>query len=95
MDYQPRGPHSQVRALYRSLLESPSNFDEFKELLALYPAGAGHHAREADKAVRVRARLNARISEWLGDAFAGLSERQILLWREIVVDQKPPSTLLH
>jgi hypothetical protein len=35
MDNQHRDPHDQLRALYRSLLERQSNFDEFKQLLSL------------------------------------------------------------
>jgi hypothetical protein len=87
MNGQSRDPHSQLRALYRSLLERQSNFDEFKHLLSLYPP-SNEHSNESDEAVLVRARLNARISCWLGGEFDGLSVVQLLQWRAIVVEER-------
>jgi hypothetical protein len=87
MDGQSRNPHSQLRALYRSLLERQSNFDEFKHLLSLYPASS-EGSGESDEAEFVRARLNARISSWLGGEFDGLSVVQLLQWRAIVVEER-------
>jgi len=79
--------HDQLRALYRSLLESEEHFHEFKQLLALYPtepADAGERA----EAAAVRERLNERIRQWVGSHFEGLSAIQLLLWRSIVVEER-------
>jgi hypothetical protein len=76
-----------LRALYRSLLESAEHFQEFKQLLALYPAAASPASEEAE-AAEIRNQLNARIREWLGGNFAGLSAMQLLLWRSIVVEER-------
>ena len=80
-------PHTQLRALYRSLLESEDNFHEFKQLLALYPPGAAESGEQAEAAA-VREQLNERIREWVGDGFEGLSAMQLLLWRSIVVEER-------
>ena len=84
----PRDPHAQIRALYRSLLERQSNFDEFKTLLALYPASLPPNGKESVEATIVRARLNSRISEWLGNPFDALTAEQLLQWRAIVVEER-------
>lgn len=82
----------QVRRLYVSLLEQQSRFDEFKYLLARYPAEdelSGESARARDS----RDALNRRIKEWLLGDFDGLSAPQLLLWRSIIVDERvPPSS---
>jgi hypothetical protein len=78
-------PHTQLRRLYTSLLEEQSRFDEFKQLLALYPVG---EEDESDQAGQVRARLNGRINEWLCGRFDGLSAAQVVLWRSIVVEER-------
>ena len=78
--------HTQLRALYRSLLESEDNFHEFKHLLSLYPPESGG-TEEADAAA-VRERLNDRIRQWVGAEFEGLSAMQLLLWRSIVVEER-------
>jgi hypothetical protein len=82
-----RDPHLQLRRLYDSLLEEQSRFDEFKQLLALYPTtdtegGEGHEAQE------VREKLNSRIRTWLSGDFDGLSVAQVRLWRGIVVEER-------
>src|SRR5690348_2421976 len=79
--------HSELRALYRSLLEHEEHFHEFKQLLALYPSSASPAGEEAD-AAEIRKQLNDRIREWLGGNFAGLSAMQLLLWRSIVVEER-------
>lgn len=84
MNQQSRGLHVQVRALYRSLLESQSHFDEFKAMLARYPERIGQ-SEEPEAAVRVRAELNARIATWIGGGFDGLTVGQLLQWRAIVL----------
>src|SRR5258708_14694710 len=89
----PRGPQAQIRPLYRSLLERQSNFDEFKTLLALYPASLPPNGQETAEAKMVRARLNSRISEWLGDPFDALSAEQLLEWRPILVEERFNSVL--
>ena len=88
MDHQHRDPHDQIRALYRSLLERQSNFDEFKQLLSLYPAAVSDTAPEPEEAAHIRARLNFRISEWVDGNFDGLSVLQVLQWRNIVVEER-------
>lgn len=79
-------PHVQLRRLYTSLLEEQSRFDEFKQLLALYPVSDAEE--ESDEAIAVRAKLNARINEWLCGHFDGLSAAQVVLWRSIVVEER-------
>jgi hypothetical protein len=81
-------PHLQLRRLYISLLEDQHRFDEFKQLLAMYPADAEEAEEESDEAQRVRASLNARINDWVCGGFEGLSAAQVVLWRSIVVDER-------
>jgi len=88
MDNQHRDPHDQLRALYRSLLERQSNFDEFKQLLSLYPDSVTDTNPESEEAAYIRARLNFRISEWVDGEFDGLSVDQVLQWRNIVVEER-------
>ncbi|HKQ69588.1 MAG TPA: hypothetical protein VJT73_09625 [Polyangiaceae bacterium] len=88
MDDQPRNAHAQLRALYRSLLERQSHFDEFKQLLALYPAASPAVTQESEDAAEIRSRLNTRITSWLGGHFDGLSVVQLLQWRAIVVEER-------
>lgn len=80
-------PHAQLRALYMSLLTRQENFDEFKQLLALYEV-PHDRAEEPDEACAVRSRLNERIRNWIGDRFDGLSAAQVLQWRAIVVEER-------
>jgi len=80
-------PHEQLRRLYRSLLEEQNRFDEFKQLLALYPTVSESDV-ESPEAQQIRAKLNARISEWLHGDFDGLSTTQVILWRSIVVEER-------
>jgi hypothetical protein len=80
-------PHEQLRRLYRSLLEDQNRFDEFKQILALYPTSADGDS-ESLEAQQIRARLNVRISEWLHGDFDGLSATQVVLWRSIVVEER-------
>ena len=79
-------PHIQLRRLYTSLLEEQNRFDEFKQLLALYPVSEGDE--ESAEAQTVRAKLNAKINEWLCGHFDGLSAAQVVLWRSIVVEER-------
>ena len=79
-------PHVQLRRLYTSLLEEQHRFDEFKQLLTLYPVNGGDE--ESAEAQLVRARLNARINDWLCGHFDGLSATQVALWRSIVVEER-------
>lgn len=88
MDNQHRDLHTQLRALYRSLLERQSNFDEFKQLLSLYPDSVSDTGPESEEAAYIRARLNFRISEWVDGEFDGLSVDQVLQWRNIVVEER-------
>lgn len=79
-------PHAQLRRLYLSLLEEQDRFDEFKQMLALYPVGT--EGVESSEAQAVRDRLNARIAQWLEGGFDGLSATQVALWRSIVVEER-------
>ncbi len=79
--------HSQLRALYRSLLDDEGNYHEFKQLLALYPSEPAA-ASEDGEAALLRERLNDKIREWVGGTFDGLSVMQVLLWRSIVVEER-------
>jgi len=81
-------PHEQLRRLYRSLLEDQNRFDEFKQLLALYPSQATDDDVETEEAKSTRGKLNARISEWLHGNFDGLSAAQVVLWKSIVVEER-------
>jgi hypothetical protein len=78
--------HTQLRALYQTLLAHQERFDEFKHLLSLYAAEPG--ASEAADSREIRQRLNGRIREWVGGSFDGLSIIQMLQWRAIVVDER-------
>ena len=78
--------HASLRALYQTLLSHQDHFDEFKRLLSLYSAEPG--VSETREALDVRERLNARIREWIGGVFEGLSVIQMLQWRAIVVDER-------
>ena len=80
-------PHSQLRALYRSLLEDEEHYHEFKQLLTLYPSEPPLTAEERE-AAELRMQLNQRISAWIGGPFEGLSVMQVLLWRSIVVEER-------
>ena len=81
-------PHAQLRSLYMALLSRQENFDEFKQLLALYPTlRSDDAAKESTDASGIRSRLNDRIREWVGP-FDGLSAAQMLQWRTIVVDER-------
>jgi len=82
-------PHAQLRALYQSLLSRQDHFDEFKQLLALYPeASYGTMHGESEEAASVRIRLNERVREWIRGPFDGLTSAQILQWRAIVVEER-------
>ncbi len=88
MDSNTTDPHAQLRSLYRSLLERQDNFDEFKQLLALYPPSVRETGVEPDEATGIRAKLNDRIRTWIGGPFQGLSAAQVLQWRGIVVEER-------
>ena len=80
-------PHTQLRALYHSLLDRQDKFDEFKYLLSCYPSTAEIADVESEDAAQVRAELNAKIRSWIGE-FDGLSAAQVLQWRVIVVEDR-------
>jgi hypothetical protein len=80
--------HDQLRSLYQALLSSESRFDEFKRLLQLYDFYPRRMEDEPPHAEAVRQFLNARIRQWIGDAFDGLTATQALQWREIIVEER-------
>jgi hypothetical protein len=81
-------PHAQLRALYQALLSNQDSFDEFKRLLQLYEFDASQADEEPAEASDVRERLNERIRQWIGGDFEGLSPRQTLQWRAIIVEER-------
>lgn len=81
-------PHTQLRSLYRSLLERQEHFDEFKYLLSQYRVSPELTDEEPADAAALRARLNARIRDWVGGEFEGLSAAQVMQWRAIVVEER-------
>lgn len=82
-------PHTQLRALYRSLLMKQEHFDEFRQMLALYPAVEPEsQGAESEAAATLRRQINERISEWIGAPFNGLTATQAALWRAIVVEER-------
>jgi hypothetical protein len=81
-------PHTQLRALYLSLLTHQERFDEFKQLLALYDVTPERDDAEPADAEKIRTRLNDRIRTWVGGRFDGLSGAQVLQWRAIVVEER-------
>ncbi len=81
-------PHTQVRALYRALLEHEDRFHEFKRTLALYSVGAEQIDEEPADAAMLRQRLNERIRSWVQVPFDGISAVQMLQWRAIVVEER-------
>ena len=81
-------PHTQVRALYRALLEHEDRFHEFKRTLALYSVRAEEIEDEPADAAELRERLNHRIRGWLQVPFDGISAVQMLQWRAIVVEER-------
>src|SRR5690349_5073422 len=85
---RPTDPHTQLRALYLSLLTHQERFDEFKQLLALYEVAPEPDDVEPEDAAKIRTRLNERIRAWVGGRFDGLSGAQVLQWRAIVVEER-------
>jgi hypothetical protein len=81
-------PHAQLRALYQVLLSNQDCFDEFKRMLALYDFDPRGVDAEPEEAAEMRKKLNARIRDWVGERFVGLSAVQMLQWRAIVVEER-------
>lgn len=79
--------HTQLRALYVSLLQHQEHFDEFRQLLAEYCASPEHSDEEPQEAAQIREQLNDRIRAWVG-SFDGLSAVQVLQWRAILVEER-------
>ncbi len=81
-------PHAELRSLYMSLLTRQENFDEFKQLLSMYPAITSDSETEPPAAAQIRQKLKERISAWTGMPFSGLSSSQIQMWRAIVIEER-------
>ena len=80
--------HEHMRSIYRSLLDRQDRFDEFKQLLAMYPKLPEDVDSEPDEATQIRALLNERIREWTGTPFAKLSATEMRLWRTMLVEKR-------
>ncbi|HMJ10157.1 MAG TPA: hypothetical protein VK524_02065 [Polyangiaceae bacterium] len=80
--------HEQLQALYVALLMRQERFDEFKQLLALYPKPGASDDAESDQAAAIRRKLNERISAWIGSAFTGLAAHQVLVWRAVLIEEQ-------
>jgi superfamily I DNA and/or RNA helicase len=80
--------HEQIRRVYFSVLETQEHFDEFKQLLALYPAQNDEQGSESAEAANVRSSLNERINSWVDFPFSGLSALQIALLRQMLVEER-------
>ena len=78
----------QLQALYLALLMRQERFDEFKQLLALYPKPSEEQGGESPEASAIRLKLNDRISQWIGSAFTGLAAHQVLVWRAVLVEEQ-------
>jgi hypothetical protein len=79
---------AQLQALYLALLMRQERFDEFKQLLALYPKPSEGQGGESSEASAIRFKLNDRISQWIGSAFPGLAAHQVLIWRAVLVEEQ-------
>jgi len=62
-ELEPSDRHEQLRQLYLALLTRQERFDEFKQLLAAYPAAASIEDAEPEEAQAARVKLNERIKE--------------------------------
>jgi hypothetical protein len=71
-----------------ALLMRQERFDEFKQLLALYPKPGHGELGESPEASAIRSRLNERIAQWIGSAFTGLAAHQVLIWRAVLVEEQ-------
>jgi hypothetical protein len=78
----------QLQALYLALLMRQERFDEFKQLLALYPKPGPGQVEESSEASMIRLRLNHCISQWIGSTFPGLAAHQVLIWRAVLVEEQ-------
>ncbi|HEY6561440.1 MAG TPA: hypothetical protein VI072_29405 [Polyangiaceae bacterium] len=84
----PSAAQEQLQALYLALLMRQERFDEFKQLLALYPKPSAGRADESAEASAIRLKLNDRISQWIGSTFTGLAAHQVLIWRAVLVEEQ-------
>jgi hypothetical protein len=81
-------PHTQLRALYSTLLQNEEYFHEFKRMLQLYDVGVDQVANEPPEATALRDALNGKIRSWVAVPFDGISATQMLQWRAIVVEER-------
>ena len=99
MSSRSHAPRDRFWSLYRTLLTRRAHFEEFKQLLAMYPPSSLRSGAESTDAEFVRSYLNSRIVEWVGQDFHAMSVTELLEWRDIVVDEggyvSPRSWALH
>ena len=82
----PEGTNEHVWRLYIALLVKKERFNEFQQLLLLYPAEASPTEEEPEEAAATRALINRRINEWIGKEVPAHSAMEILQWRQVLVD---------
>src|SRR5215510_9150104 len=74
--------------LWHALLMSKERFSEFQTLLSIYPTEPSSSEEEPEGAAALRARINRRVTEWLGRELQPLSASEILLFRELIIEQR-------
>lgn len=89
MQTESRKDQPELQRIYFAVLASQERFDEFKQMLALYPSSDDYvRGTESEDARTVRAKLNARITQWADSPGSGLSAHQVLLLRQMLVEQR-------
>jgi hypothetical protein len=80
-------PTDQLRAIYLKLMIDHDHFDEFRAILASYPLIADE-AEESEYATGIRLLATERAREWTGIHIERLSSAQMLVLRDVLVDQR-------
>ncbi len=89
MQNESRKDQPELQRIYFAVLANQERFDEFKQMLALYPASDEYvQGTEPAEAMKVRDELNARITEWAESPGSGLSAHQTILLRQMLVEQR-------
>jgi hypothetical protein len=80
-------PHFQLRELYKTLIEHQDLFDEFRQLIASYPR-IDDENEEPSEARVLREVVTRRVRTWTGLPVSHFSPMQMLLWRNLIVDER-------